>query len=68
MSAAHVNICDASGRTPLHIGCELGDPVLVDRLLLGSFNVLTYTACLAHHHPACMCFNQKPDLMKRCAL
>jgi hypothetical protein len=65
VTAAHINIADERGRTPLHIACELGDPVLVDRLLHGAFNVLSYTTCLAHHHSACMCFNQKPNLLKR---
>lgn len=65
MSGAHVNIADEKGRTPLHIAAELGDPVLSDRVLIGGFNVLTYTACMAHHHAQCRCFNQRPNFAKR---
>ena len=64
VSGAHINIADDDGKTPLHIACELGDPVLVDRLLQGAFNVLTFTNCQAHHHKACTCFNQRPNLDK----
>jgi ankyrin repeat protein len=65
VSAAHINVADGEGNTPLHLACEAGDPNVVERLLHGSFNVLTYTHCLAHHHAACRCFNQKPNLNKR---
>lgn len=92
VSGAHINIADSDGRTPLHHACEIGDPTLVDRLLHGAFNVLTYSKCLAHHHDVCTmlvdvvvgisvhqiwacvcvqgcrCFNQKPNLNKRCVL